>query len=188
MTNRKKCRIRFCHLKRRKSKAQGGYKCRNKKLSNLGYESYKEYLDSEDWKAIRSRVLDANRNCCLCASPTKTVHHYCYLESVLLGLADEMLFPLCDNCHEAVEFNGEEKRSLEESQQALTDAFRSTGRGSVANKIESSYRHLCKVEKQAKMKIRKRRLDEIAAIRRWYVERNLKVPNRYLKAADRRKT
>lgn len=86
------------------SKATGGYKRRNDLLPEIGYASYPEYLASEDWKRIREKVLRKYPDCCCCDQRASEVHHFSYEARVLLGLWNEMLFPICDGCHKKVEF------------------------------------------------------------------------------------
>lgn len=88
------------------------YYKRNDLLSELGYASYKEYLQSDDWKMIRARILAANNLCVMCESKATQVHHVKYYASVMLGISDTRLASLCGKCHETIEIkeNGDKRR------------------------------------------------------------------------------
>lgn len=102
-----------------KSRATGAYKKRNERLPELGYASYSEYLKSDDWKVIRDAVLGPFPYCCCCERPASQVHHWSYSAPVMLGLCKELLFPVCEKCHEEVEFDGKRKRSMPEARKVL---------------------------------------------------------------------
>lgn len=88
------------------------YQDRNGRISELGYRSYREYLASPDWRAIRdSRLRDFPR-CLLCEKPACQVHHMDYGYPTLLGLIPALLVSLCDSCHECIEFADGHKRDL----------------------------------------------------------------------------
>jgi hypothetical protein len=93
--------------RREKLKANGHwmthYRKRDEVLSELGYRSYQEYLDSDDWKVIKNRVLKDFPTCLACNKPSQVVHHVKYSASVLLGLEDIYLASLCHKCHELIE-------------------------------------------------------------------------------------
>lgn len=107
------------YKKRRKSRAYDpsmkGYVLRNEKLSDLGYDGYKEYLRSEDWKKLRSHILERHPQCIVCLATATQVHHMSYTHPVLLGLVHSLLMSLCRDCHETIEFDGGEKRGLREA-------------------------------------------------------------------------
>jgi hypothetical protein len=131
------------HLVHRKSKArkarrQGAhdpkvfekYDRRARVLQKLGYRSYREYLASDDWKAIRSRVLATAKGCLLCDRPAAVVHHVKYSEPVLLGLDDARLAPLCHQCHESLEIDADgHKTRMSTANTGLFTRARSTERG-----------------------------------------------------------
>lgn len=143
MTNRNACRVRFKHLKsgkKKKSKASGGYLVRNRNLTELGYSSYRDYLASDDWQELRRDRLDKHPSCSLCGSVATQVHHFSYEYPVLLGLIPELLFPLCQVCHEDVEFSGKTKRTLGDSQEWLLLMFENSGRSCVAESIRAHHK------------------------------------------------
>lgn len=107
-----------------KPRATGAYRKRNERLPDLGYSSYAEYLKSEDWKAIRKSVLSQFPNCCCCEQAACQVHHFDYSDPVMLGLVPELLFPVCDACHELIEFADGHKRPLRSAQRELKDRLR----------------------------------------------------------------
>lgn len=151
-------KFRYRHLIRKpRSKATGGYKQRNDWLKELGYSSYQEYLQSEDWRAIRERILHRDPECVLCRCPSTQVHHFSYHYKVLLGLQPRLLFGICEQCHHEVEFNGKEKRTLEESQEYLLLMLKNR---KLAGTIRIVYAHEEKVN-QKQVRKDKRREDNI---------------------------
>jgi len=89
----------------RKPKANGAYLDRNTRLPFIGYLNYQDYLASDEWVAIRNRVLTRNPVCACCDNPSSQVHHHSYDNSVLMGLVDELLIPICRTCHESIELH-----------------------------------------------------------------------------------
>jgi len=88
-------------------------------LSSLGYASYKEYLGSVDWKAIKEEVLRRDKLCFGCGCIAWQVHHMAYSFEVLLGTRTSMLVPICGDCHKKIEFRGKEKRTIAEANEEL---------------------------------------------------------------------
>jgi len=85
------------------------YSVRNELLLSFGFRSYKHYLKSEEWSAIRSAVFAEYADCICCSHAAEVVHHVRYDSATLLGLHRLNLAPLCKACHEAMEVdeNGE---------------------------------------------------------------------------------
>ena len=77
------------------------YVKRDKLVTSLGYKSYKNYLRSELWKKIRSRILRRSKGRCeIChVNPARQVHHKRYSKKVLTGNDDSGLVAICDECH-----------------------------------------------------------------------------------------
>ncbi len=143
-------KISHAKKKRAKSKATGRYLDRNKALPYLGYADYRDYLRSSDWKIIRKAKLESTPMCECCGVPAKYVHHYCYDSSVLLGLYPQMLFSICNKCHEDVEFSGkDEKRPVAAAQFRLREILASKGNTARLAEIEDVYRDVRKREKAA---------------------------------------
>jgi len=82
----------------------------------LGFRSYDAYIKSRLWWNIRQLVLERDGRCCqVCGSPSKTVHHIDYTQTIMLGQGDQHeLITLCEPCHNFVEQNKRisEKKSL----------------------------------------------------------------------------
>lgn len=114
-------------VKRKPKKVMPCYEARSGRLSELGYASYKEYLASEDWKAIRARKLAAEPKCLLCRRASSQVHHLSYADNVLLGLEPRLLVTMCDVCHEWIEFDGTRKRDLKEANDTLKAKAKALG-------------------------------------------------------------
>lgn len=111
--------IKYKKFQAKPSKARGAYKQRNDRLSTLGYAGYQEYLKSDDWKAIKEVVFQKHKDCCVCGGVASQLHHWDYHDLTMLGLNNEFLLPICDGCHEGIEFDGSRKRSLKEVQKLL---------------------------------------------------------------------
>ena len=120
----------LAHRKRRKfNKLMPCYQRRNELLPVLGYANYKEYLASSDWSKIRADAIGRQPNCILCLRPASQVHHTSYDDATLLGLAWWNLVALCNGCHESIEFDGKEKRTLERANDVLFMSAKSTTEG-----------------------------------------------------------
>lgn len=92
------------------------YAGRDVLLKRIGFNSYASYLASPLWKRIRAEVFKAKgRKCWLCDSAATQVHHRQYNKNTLNGKRIRHLFPLCDECHERVEFSGNQKRTIREA-------------------------------------------------------------------------
>lgn len=94
------------------------YGNRNVILNEIGFMSYDDYLRSELWSQIRSRVLSLNPHCACCSKAAELVHHDAYYRKLLLGdekSVERDLYPLCHACHYTVEFEGNRKRSFGEA-------------------------------------------------------------------------
>ncbi len=92
------------------------YASRNLTLTLMGFSGYIKYLNSDLWWDIRTRVMDIKGNrCSLCPAKADQVHHNRYHLEDLLGRNLEHLHPICDDCHEHIEFGpGKVKRHLHE--------------------------------------------------------------------------
>lgn len=81
------------------------YGVRNRKLKELGFNSYDEYLRSDNWKAIKARIdkkIAAGKTfwriCFICGSPRNIhIHHYSYGKIKKITLA--RMYPLCATHH-----------------------------------------------------------------------------------------
>jgi hypothetical protein len=65
------------------------------------HEYREEYLKSDDWKTLRSQVLDIKPLCQCCQKITASdVHHMVYRNIVDVKITD--LLPVCRSCHEYI--------------------------------------------------------------------------------------
>jgi hypothetical protein len=96
------------------------YAARNAALKALGFASYAEYLQSEQWIAIRSAVLCRDRVCFGCGKSASQVHHLWYSPRALEGKDLRALVAICGGCHEVVEHSGDLKRSPGKASRVLT--------------------------------------------------------------------
>lgn len=78
---------------------------RDKALFDLGFASYRDYLRSDLWKAIRAAVLETTPKCELCDSKAQHVHHLRYTRQSLTARARWALVAICAECHRKVEFD-----------------------------------------------------------------------------------
>lgn len=86
------------------------WKNREKYLKDMGFSSYREYLDSDYWISIRSCVLEFDDNCYHCSKKADCVHHNSYSKMALEGEDLSKLIPLCKNCHYKLEFDKHGKK------------------------------------------------------------------------------
>lgn len=89
------------------------YQKRNQFLTRLGFNSYADYLSSELWASIRSRVYQTKgRGCYCCPNPANQIHHHAYDLATLRGTVLRSLFPVCSKCHQKMEFFGKKGNGL----------------------------------------------------------------------------
>ena len=101
------------------------YDVRNELLRSFGYRTYKQYLKSDDWAAIRSQVFAEYDECICCHSKPQVVHHVKYDSGTLLGLHRLHLAPLCHQCHELMEIQEDgSKASLARANTLMFDMAR----------------------------------------------------------------
>lgn len=104
-----------------------GYRLRARSLATLGFSSYREYLQSNLWDRIRSRVLRRDRfQCKSCLAPATQVHHRHYAFDVMAGRNIGPLISLCRDCHKQIEFHNGQKSKLGTANKILADNIRST--------------------------------------------------------------
>lgn len=76
------------------------YQKRDKRLKRMGFACYADYLRSQTWYEIRSKVFARARNRCeVCGARAEVVHHRDYLTDTLAGLNLDGLVALCHVCH-----------------------------------------------------------------------------------------
>lgn len=85
----------------------GTFGDRDSNLRLIGFESYEEYLSSDLWAFIRSRVLASIEDRCECCHSTigLCLHHRSYSMPVLVGNFSNVhrhIVRLCVECHRAV--------------------------------------------------------------------------------------
>lgn len=100
--------------KQLKRKRESGmtYESRAHNLKFLGFESYGAYLKSPLWNKVRCRVYAIKgRQCWLCERDATEIHHNRYRVSDLTGKTLDNLFPICSECHEAIEYDKKGKKS-----------------------------------------------------------------------------
>ena len=88
-----------------------GYEHRDQNLLEIGFSSYKEYLKSDLWKAIRKKAIDQTGGTCrFCDKPATVVHHMSYRVEVLHGERLWSLIPLCNGHHFFIEFHSDGRK------------------------------------------------------------------------------
>lgn len=102
---------------------------RNEILQEMGFDSYRDYLNSELWCQIRDHIfLIKGRKCCCCGKKATTIHHAKYTEESLDGSSHSDLFPVCGACHNKIHFKGERFRTLHQARQSLKSRHKSHGK------------------------------------------------------------
>lgn len=73
-------------------------------LKSYGFQSYAEYLRSDLWLSVRTKVLDGATCNCGCGKKPDQVHHKVYTEANLLGISHRGLVAVHRDCHHGIEF------------------------------------------------------------------------------------
>lgn len=95
------------------------YRERDDILREMGFSSYDEYTASDWWKIIREEVLKRDVYRCRvrrCSRTATLVQHFTYTRNTMIGSAPFNLISLCGKCHREMEFDGDHKRPLGETQ------------------------------------------------------------------------
>lgn len=92
-------------------------------IRTMGFKTYEEYLASDLWKRIRTKVLAAGKRCRKCHRRAVAVHHLSYRRNVMKGKDPTQLVPICKDCHTTLEFDGDRKRSVVEMQEFCRGFF-----------------------------------------------------------------
>ena len=90
-------------------KRHSKYDLRDKRLFKMGFASYRDYLHSSAWKAIRGAKLAVCPRCEICGDKAQCVHHQSYNKKTLVGLNEKGLVSLCNSCHKKAEFGPDGK-------------------------------------------------------------------------------
>lgn len=69
-----------------------------KVLNSMNKKDYNEYLDTDEWKYKRNKVIKRDNSLCLCGEKSTVVHHKTYINVSQEKLSD--LVSLCKNCHD----------------------------------------------------------------------------------------
>lgn len=143
------------------------YRKRHDKLLALGFESYNDYLQTPEWKSIRSIKLSKQPDCPLCQNSANQVHHMSYDTETLLGFKEHRLVALCSSCHKDIEYDGEQKNDLRRANKKLFTEAEKTPKGlrwinsvnSKEGQFKKEMKEKRKKKKQAKIKNRKKKSD-----------------------------
>ena len=110
------------NAKRREKKrllSGNNYQSRMYALVTLGFKSYQEYLDSDLWKSIRSKVFKVKGDACYyCGLPATEIHHNRYHVRDLTGRKLKYLDPICRSCHKEIEFTEGNKNNVLQARKA----------------------------------------------------------------------
>lgn len=89
------------------------YRRRARNLVRLGFATYAEYLASDLWASIRTRVLTRDRYICRrCGGRAWQVHHRRYVMKAMDGTNLGLLISVCGDCHQRAEMRNGKKTSL----------------------------------------------------------------------------
>ena len=104
---------------------------RNRILKSLGFDSYKDYRDSELWKKeIRPKAIQKDKGmCCKCGKNDRDdsmqIHHTKYTEDNLSGKSLDGMVCVCASCHYRAEFTRKgKKKSLAQANAYLSRPFK----------------------------------------------------------------
>lgn len=92
------------------------YRERNRNLRAMGFDSYADYLRSDLWASIRSRVLAPGTKCLVCLDVATQAHHEAYRKCDLEGRDLRRIHPLCSGCHRRIEFRDRDGEKLNPAQ------------------------------------------------------------------------
>lgn len=129
------------------------YGGRNLILKIMGFESYKDYLNSDLWQEIRLKVLEGHSFICSrCGLKANQVHHTSYRIEVLKGEKLKSLVPLCGRCHRNAEYHPKNgKTTLKEANKRLKHNNRK-----LKKKNSNKSKNLRKRYRQAQAELRDR--------------------------------
>ena len=114
-----------CRSQRKGKKFKGeDYQSRQIALQDLGFSSYRDYLNSELWLEIRRKVYKAKGNACfLCGLPATELHHNRYHRNDLAGKKIKYINPICRECHTTIEFQKDgSKGTVQQAKKAFHKA------------------------------------------------------------------
>lgn len=118
----------FIQIRGRGPNSKIAYEGRDKVLFRMGFASYREYLKSDLWAAVRTAVLSAQPLCEICNAPASCLHHLSYRVLCLKGKCPYHLVSLCSQCHHRIEFcHDGKKRSFEAANKQVKKLLRKTG-------------------------------------------------------------
>lgn len=132
------------------------YERRGEALHGAGYTRYEDYLKGEEWRAIRGRKLKKRPQCLLCGRAATQVHHLDYSEPTLLGMHMDLLVSLCDGCHEDLEYDGKQKRTLAGANRRLFSLAEAVGRKNWADSTRAALRRVINEANKARPRTRKK--------------------------------
>lgn len=97
----------------------------NPVYEQLGFPSYKAYLQSDLWASIRKRVFERDGNCCiLCQKDATEAHHRSYDRDTMMGKDISLIISICSSCHHDLEYTPDgSKNSLDEAERKLKNIF-----------------------------------------------------------------
>lgn len=74
---------------------------RNRRLEKLGFESYRDYLNSNHWINLRNnlRQLEKYKYCLKCNSSNDIQMHHCSYGILMKPNEARHIIPLCWECH-----------------------------------------------------------------------------------------
>lgn len=93
------------------------------------YESYAEYLQSEEWRTLREHVLARDGGRCIdCRGPATEVHHRVYPRHIDETELDELV-AICRICHSLRDRTGTPESPEEKRERMLGKLFESKYKG-----------------------------------------------------------
>lgn len=132
-------------MRRALARVYGEHRSSERSISMLELDSYREYLKSPQWKAIRSAVLGNRPECEICGSVATQVHHHSYDPVVMAGGMNDLLLSMCRDCHLSVEFDGERKLERRDVIGKTKRLLFEAGKYSVVKRLKRGERKLMSV-------------------------------------------
>ena len=163
-------------MKRYQFEKTTAYWERDRLLKSLGFDSYRDYLNSGLWKKeIRPKVMQRDKGmCCKCGKNDRDdsmcVHHTKYTEDNLSGKSLDNMVCVCAGCHYRAEFTRKgKKKSLAQANAYLLKPFKNKRKKpakKIKGKDDSYWNTLCKRQRGALQRAKKKYRDEQARINR----------------------
>ena len=120
-------------------------------FKSIGFPKFADYFKSKLWASIRNRVIVRDAGSCVVCRDNKASHvqHRRYDRNTLMGASLAQLFSICPNCKRSLEFDGDRKRTFDETLQLASTIFqpKRENKYEAKNKRRSRKRKVAAIER-----------------------------------------